>query len=281
MEDSVRALRQSGNADEVLSLVHRTGLSSWSDESIKGLSNVVARNGEEFAESALTRIASRYSDEVAESTLRILRRQTVAWSDQAADGLAKMVNRVGPDLTDAILEKQGGAEFGRLVFEWLDEIGDVSSPRFQSWAEDLTGLKGDGNWSGAMFELYTGANELPTSSIATFQDVEGGKQGMDFILGTDPQVFTEAKARIDGPTSVTFRNMQTQFRRNLGLTGDAARYPPDGVYEYVIRGPYRQDIVDALVDIADQAKHEGNLVTEFGPENIRFIDGPLPWDTGP
>jgi hypothetical protein len=165
------------------------------------------------------------------------------------------------------------------VFEWLDDMGDVPSPRFENWAKDLSGANGGSNWSGAMFELYVATNEIPTSSISTFSDIQGGKQGMDIIL--DNAEYLELKARIDGPTSITFKNMVNQFRRNLGVVGGPARYPPEGIYRYVIKGPYRQDIVDALVEVAEEARKGDNLKTAFGRENIQFVEKALPWDNLP
>lgn len=36
------------------------------------------------------------------------------------------------------------------------------------------------------------------------------------------------------------------------------------------------DVVDALLRIAEDAREAGKLFTDFGPENIKFIDS-VPW----
>jgi hypothetical protein len=268
---------------ETLELIGQKGVAfNWTEDALQGASKLVRRNGAEFVENALNRIAGRYDDDIARQTFELLGKRTpdiaqqaASWSDEAVDGLAKIINRTDPDIADGILSRVGGQAFASQTFEWLDKVGDLNSPHFEGWAKGLT--QEGANWSGAMFELYVGAEELPTEFIAVFQDYQGGKQGMDFLLDLgDGRHFVEAKAAVGMPGSYPWDNMIEQFRRNLGLLGSEARYPPDGIFEYIIQGPYRQDVVDALMEIADEAWQMGNLFTEFGPENIRFIES-VPW----
>ncbi len=278
LEDALSTLKNANNADEVLSIVNRSGIETWSKEGVEGISNVAARNGADFAEAALTRISAQYSDEVAESTLRILKKQTVAWSDEAVDGLAKLINRLDEDIAETILSKHGGNTTGRVVFEWLDEVGEVNSPQFRQWAENLA--RNDNNYVGAIFEMRYAADEVGSDGIRILQDFPDGRLGVD-IIG-EPVLPGESRRLIElknwsDYTGGKRSQLLEQFRRNVGIdelgnpTG-TARYG-DEVYEFVFRGPKDDGIVQAICSAA-KAAEAVDALTKLGSLTIRFMDWP-------
>ena len=285
-EETVWRLFQeySDEAEEVLAIAGRSAV-EFSGEATEGLARLVKHSGTEFAEEALGKVAREFSDEIAAQTLSVLSRQTAHWSQEAIDGVAKLINRVDMDTAMGIVKKNGGAEFGGQVFEWVNKLADVpESGEFARWARGLTGAEGGSTYVGAVFEAKYGAEVLHAQGIRTISDVPDGRLGMDFIMNDGRHIELKNWQHYGGSQ---LRSAEDQFRRNL-LKLDASGNPivdpitgmgqpgryGDQLYEYVFNGPPNEAVRARLLAVADEARRLGVLTEPFDASNIKFLSNP-------
>jgi|GEM_PF-6353947 len=261
----------------------------FSESALKGMSNLVERNSKEFVENALQRMGQKgYSSEVINTTfaaldesLEGLSQGAFQGSDKAVDGLALMVKKVGgqtgnlnkaKEIAQAIMARHQWTENStNQVFQLLDDLGDVYSPRYDNWVKGMADVD-DNNVKAALFELrYSVELKKSGGVIDTLEDYKGNNQAMDLILAEgEERIWVELK----NATSESVSKMKEQLEKRLGIRPSDVFYGP-GNYEYVFAGPPSESYVNALCSVAKEAVNRRLLTDkQFTRFTIKFMGWP-------